>query len=95
MSNENSESLFMDPSWQDPNLGGLGPGGGSRGGMGGGGSPRPAQSRSPSVQSSAAADPFSQLSLSRGQSGEAGKTWCNNAFGMMQGASDSNTCHVK
>lgn len=61
MSNDGADSLFMDPSWKDPNLGGLGPGAGVP--------PRLAQSPPPSMHSSSAADPFSQLSLSRGPSG--------------------------
>ena len=66
MSNDRSDALFMDPSWADPDLGGPGRGMG----MGQGGPPRLAQPSLPSMQSSAAADPFSQLSLSRGSSGE-------------------------
>ncbi|DBA79962.1 TPA: hypothetical protein ACH3X1_008165 [Trebouxia sp. C0004] len=66
MSNDRIDALFMDPSWTDPDLGGP-----ARGmGMGQGGPPRLAQSSLPSMQSSAAADPFSQLSLSRCASGE-------------------------
>ncbi|KAL0038526.1 hypothetical protein WJX77_009542 [Trebouxia sp. C0004] len=65
MSNDRIDALFMDPSWTDPDLGGP-----ARGmGMGQGGPPRLAQSSLPSMQSSAAADPFSQLSLSRCASG--------------------------
>lgn len=63
MSNDGADSLFMDPSWKDPNLGELGPGAGA------GVPPRLAQFPSPSMHSSSAADPFSQLSLSRGPSG--------------------------
>ncbi|KAA6417121.1 MAG: kinase family, partial [Trebouxia sp. A1-2] len=66
ISNDQIDALFMDPSWTDPDLGG--PGGGM--GMGQGGPPRLAQPSPSSMQSSAAADPFSQLSLSRGSSGE-------------------------
>ena len=66
MSNDRSDALFMDPSWADPDLGGPGRGMG----MGQGGLPRLAQPSPRSMQSSAAADPFSQLSLSRGSSGE-------------------------
>ncbi len=69
MSNDRSDALFMDPSWADPDLGGPGRGMG----MGQGGPPRLAQPNSTTMHSSAAADPFSQLSLSRGSSGE-----CNN-----------------
>lgn len=65
MSNDRIDALFMDPSWTDPDLGGPGRGMG----MGQGGPSRPAQPSPPSMQSSAAADPFSQLSLSRGSSG--------------------------
>ncbi len=65
MSNDDTDSLFMDPSWKDPALGGLGP----RGGAGPGGFPQLTQGASSSMQSSAAGDPFSQLSLSRGPSG--------------------------
>ncbi|KAL0052017.1 hypothetical protein WJX82_006565 [Trebouxia sp. C0006] len=65
MSNDRSDALFMDPSWADPDLGGPGRGMG----MGQGGPPRLAQPSPPSMQSSAAADPFSQLSLLRGSSG--------------------------
>lgn len=58
----------MDPAWRDPDISKIA---GSREGIAASGAPSSMPRPSPSMQESAADDPFSQLSLSRGPSGEA------------------------
>ena len=67
MSNPSLDNLFLDPAWRDPDLNKtVGP----REGVAASGVSPSMPRASSSMQNSDADDPFSQLSLSRGPSGE-------------------------
>ena len=68
MSNPSTDNLFLDPAWRDPDMSKtVGP----REGVAAMGPPPSVLRPSSSMQDSAADDPFSQLTLSRGPPGEA------------------------
>lgn len=68
MSSPSNDNLFLDPTWRDPDILGAGPN--SQELLQRKPPPPPAAARPSSSLPSAADDPFSQLSLSRGPSGE-------------------------
>ena len=67
MSNPSVDNLFLDPTWRDPDVSMNGV---SREGISALGAPPSVAGPSVSMHGAGAEDPFSQLSLSRGPSGE-------------------------
>lgn len=78
MSNPSMDNLFLDPTWQDPDVSMAE---GSSQGLPAFATPANMARPSSTVQDSGADDPFSQLSLSRGTSGETLHADCGHTSG--------------